>query len=486
MSLNIFSLLRSSFTYGIGGLFNQALGILILPLFTAYLSPADFGIASILAISSTILVSLFSLGLGTSFGICYYDNVENQAENQKKIFGSSIIVMSCSSLILLALLAVFEGTLSNFLFSNYKYLNLVRLYFIYTVSSLLTGPVLLKFQFEEKKNIYVFLTLISTSLSLGLSFVFVVVLEYGLTGYISGLVIGKLLGTILGLISAFYKAVFSWSKKTIISLLVNGAPLVPSALIIYFLQEGNIFFITKLLGVSQAGIYSVAFSYGSAISLLTSSFAVAWWPFCMKYKSKQKDVNPLFGEISLLYIGFISIISVLFFVFSEPVFLFLDKKFYSGYYVVGPSAIYHFIAGLQTLFLPLMFYSKDQKILVFFQALSLCFYLIYAPFFVKSIGLLGASLSIILCFVNILLFIFCWNNYKYSKGDYIKINYEIKKIVIIIFLILIYISVYYYCNSFSWKLNLKINILSAFLFLSVLLFILKKDVMGLIKDFYKK
>ena len=52
--------------YGVGEVLSRAVGFLLLPLLTAYLTPADFGISSMLAALTFLLTPLFSLGMGAA------------------------------------------------------------------------------------------------------------------------------------------------------------------------------------------------------------------------------------------------------------------------------------------------------------------------------------------------------------------------------------------------------------------------------------
>lgn len=49
------------------------MNFLLLPVFTAYLSPTDFGISAILAIMNLVVTGLFSSESGAATGLCYFE-----------------------------------------------------------------------------------------------------------------------------------------------------------------------------------------------------------------------------------------------------------------------------------------------------------------------------------------------------------------------------------------------------------------------------
>ena len=64
---------RTAAIYGIGSILNRFISFLLLPLFTKYLTPTDYGISSILGWMTFLLAPIFSLGMGTGIATCYYE-----------------------------------------------------------------------------------------------------------------------------------------------------------------------------------------------------------------------------------------------------------------------------------------------------------------------------------------------------------------------------------------------------------------------------
>jgi len=69
MNQEIKRLGSSVLTYGVGQVLMRLLMLLLMPVFTAYLAPAEYGVTSILGILTYILIPLFSLGLGAGIAI---------------------------------------------------------------------------------------------------------------------------------------------------------------------------------------------------------------------------------------------------------------------------------------------------------------------------------------------------------------------------------------------------------------------------------
>ena len=71
---NLRRLTRHSAIYGLGDLVARLLGVLLLPLYTAYLSPADYGKIEILIAASAVLLVVLRRGVSEGFFRFYFDS----------------------------------------------------------------------------------------------------------------------------------------------------------------------------------------------------------------------------------------------------------------------------------------------------------------------------------------------------------------------------------------------------------------------------
>ena len=58
---------RHSLVYGIGGLVSRILAVLLLPLYTHYLTPANYGAIETLVALTTVLVIVLRAGISSAF-----------------------------------------------------------------------------------------------------------------------------------------------------------------------------------------------------------------------------------------------------------------------------------------------------------------------------------------------------------------------------------------------------------------------------------
>src|SRR5213593_796861 len=67
---------KHSVIYGLGGLVSRILAVLLLPLYTRYLSPSDYGKVETLIALTTVLGILLAMGITSAFFRFYFDSTD--------------------------------------------------------------------------------------------------------------------------------------------------------------------------------------------------------------------------------------------------------------------------------------------------------------------------------------------------------------------------------------------------------------------------
>ena len=73
---------KHSAIYGLGGLVSRILAVLLLPLYTRYLSPSDYGVVETLIALTTVIGIALSAGIGSAFFRFYFDANEPAARRR--------------------------------------------------------------------------------------------------------------------------------------------------------------------------------------------------------------------------------------------------------------------------------------------------------------------------------------------------------------------------------------------------------------------
>jgi len=419
-------LARGTLIYGIGGILSRFIVFLLLPVFTSYLTPAEFGISSLLGFIGFFVTPVFSLGLGAAMGICYFDGDDRRRKETTVWTVFTVLGISVSALAVLGV--VFAREISLLAFQTPQYHYLVTISVMSTCLNILSIPLMLYFQFEEKAKTFVTLATLSTLIGIGLSVLMVVVLEKGIQGFIESGLIGQA-ATLLFFLFPVIRAVrYRFSRTLTYEILKLGVPLIPSFAFLFVIQQGNKYILQWFKGLETVGIYTVGFNLGLMMNLIVSGFTSAWMPYFMSFINKWDEARILFGRVLTYYAFSFGGLSLLFYITARPVVMIMTKTaFHDAYKVVGLSATAQFLTGVFSIFLPAIYFAKEVRYVTFIQGtsalLAVGFNLILIPLF----GMIGSAVALMLGLLVMSVLQQTWN-FKRRKS-YLNVQYEWNRIL---------------------------------------------------------
>ncbi len=421
---SITSLGKNSIIYGSGAIFTRFINLLLLPFFTSYLSPNDYGVLALLAILGQVMQPIFSLGLGAGMGPCYYEG--NKEDTKASAVWSAFVLLLLSNCILLTVGFFLSKQFSTLLFNSADYAEFITLSICSVVLGNLKIPFTHRLQFEEKPKPFV-LIYISISLSTILvNVVLVIIFGFGVKGMLIGQLFGATVGLILLLLYVSRWTRFTLRISTIRSLLRLGLPLVPSFAFLFVLLNGNKYILQWVSGLDALGIYSIGFNFGTFISLFTGGFQTAWYPFFMSFIDKPLEAKSLFGRILNYYVAIFGSLTLIFFIFSKSIVIIMTQpSFYDAYKIIGFTALAHFLLGLFSLLLPPIYFLKNVRVVSIIQGMACVPYLIIAIILIYYLGIFGAGIGLSIGLFIMVIILSLWLRLNI---EYLRIPYNINRI----------------------------------------------------------
>jgi len=234
LSVHLKSLFSQSVFYGLGLILNRSIGILLLPLYTAYFTSNQLGTYAIIYSLWLFINVIYLLGLETSFLKFFID--AKTKEEKSEIYCNTLTTISCTSIafsVLIFFSAEFISGLINFE-NFYEGVFLIKLLSVVLFCDALYRFPLLLLRANQKPKVYFRINIITISLNLFFNIFFISYLE-------------------LGIASILYSYIISSFITFIISLFVTSEYLLPSFstnVIKKLLSFGNKFIYIGLLEIS--------------------------------------------------------------------------------------------------------------------------------------------------------------------------------------------------------------------------------------------
>jgi len=455
---NLKNILKHSFVYGISNVAQKASGVILLPLFTYYLTVEEYGRYGLLFITTVILSQ--SLVLGQSSSVIRYNNLVDYRDKKKSIFFTLTTIVLFVTIIFVIISELYLNQISSWFGSSEDFKLPIKVC-IYIVAVVTLNNVLLgKVRADERSMLYTVSGLIKIVVQIGFTVYFLAIQKMGLVGVLLGQLSGEA-STILVVVPALLKEIeFKFEKSIIKDSLSFGFPLVFSAVAINLLNGSDRYIIKFLIGEKVLGLYELGYRVGGIINMMMIiPFNLSLLP--MAYKVYQTEGDKDYYKKLKTYLAFVLIWAGLALsLFSkEIVELFaLNSSYYSAYQVVPYIILAYILYGISTISSLGMFLSGKNFYMAFITMfcaginIGLNFWLI--PHF----GIIAAAINTVIAFfIQDILSIVASNKYYRINYEYFKLT----KLFVTGFILFIGCS---FLLTDSLSVNIPIKLIASFLF----------------------
>lgn len=480
---SIGSLGRDSLTYGLGSAVTRSVGLLLLPIFTKYVSTQEFGVLAMLGILGMVAQPIFSLGLSAAMGPCYFEG--NDAQAKLGAVGTTFVLSLIGGGTLLLLAWGAQKQVVSLVRLPIDYANLAGLSLTACAFSIFSVPFSQQIQFEKQAVLYVWISVSSVLITMVSSVVGVVFLQLGAKGMVIGQLAGNISNFVLFYLASHRIGRPQFNRSLLPKLLSLGLPLVPSFAFLFLIMHGNRYLLEWKMGLEAVGVYSVGFSIGVGISVLTSAIASAWYPFFMGFMNRVDEAGLLFGRIITYYVFGVGAFCLFFIFAARPgVMVLTNKEFYDAIVVVGLIAVAHYVQTMFNLLLPGIYFNKEVGFSSFIQAISAALSVPVSYVFVVNFGIIGAATGVVFGNVFMVVILFVWNILNREK--YPEILFEWKRLASFFVSALVLIFSYTCLPVLSLGGEILKTIFYLLFVILLLLFIINKEERNVLHNFLRK
>lgn len=459
-------LLKNTLIIGVGQLGAKFLSILLLPLYTSNLSPADLGIIDLIITYASLAQPIFYMQIDQAifrFLIAFRENKSKQSELIKIGIGiffiqSVVLGLICFTLVgifntsfavLLGLYAFFS-TFQNFLMQITRGCDMNT---SYSISSIIYSLSLfiLTIYFIQMTNLTINNYFIISFISFSISILYLI---FNLKVYIN------------------IKKLPKEAKSTTKDLLKYSLPLIPNALSWWVINVSDRTIIKIFLGDISNGIYSVANKFTNILSSVLSIFVLSWTESAaenINKKNKDRFFTSIIIESYKLILALSSIIiACLPFVYG----LFIKGPEYSEAYwqipiLVISIAFNTLVSILGSVYVALEKTKEIAKTSVYCAVINIVVNLLLINF----IGLTAASLSTLIAFLSMAIYRFI------DMQKYIKVKVDSRTIFLPSIIISIMIILFYFNMPFLNLINIIICIFYTYSILIKYISIIKNKIL---------
>jgi O-antigen/teichoic acid export membrane protein len=322
---------RDSAIYAVPAFASRGLALLLLPLYTRVLSPADYGSLDLLIIFAGI-VNL-TIALEVSQGVARFFTSESD-ERHKVAYASSAFWFTVACYTAFALLAfAWRPQLSAWVMGR---AGMERVFGIGIAYIWLNGIFYLvqnQFRWELRSRRYAVVSLLMTVVTAGLAVLLAYGLGWGLAGLLWGMVAGAAAATTYGVwhLRNSIRLRFDWARLR--EMLVFSMPLVPSGIAVWVSSYVDRMMIHRILTVDEVGLYGIGFRLASVVALLLVGVQGALTP--LVYASyREADTPRQLARIFRVFVSLALLLFLLLTLFAHDILALMTTPAYYGGSVV--------------------------------------------------------------------------------------------------------------------------------------------------------
>lgn len=455
-------LAKNTVYVSIGTIGSKIIGIIMLPLYTRWLSVEEFGTVDAITIYSTLLLCLISMCISESIFVF----PKNQPNTIQGCYYSSGIAFCLLQFVLGFVLVLLINFISNFIKPQSIFISYSWFIYLLLVSSLIQAYTQSFTRSLNKMLVYSTMGIIQTiCISL---FSFILIPKLGVRGYVFAFIIANLISSVFAFIVAKHRNYFSLKrieKKYIKSMLKYSIPLIPNNIMWWLINGFNRPIMEIYLSLFSLGIYAVANKFSTILQSVFSIFGMSWFNSALDEYGKpgfEKFYNNCIKMIST----FLFLSAYIIIILSEKLVQFLTTEDYYIAYKYIPFLLLSIVFSCLSGVIGCIFACVKKSVYYFYSSFfggisSLLSLFLLTPIY----GLYGVALSVLISHTLMLFFTMRFS-FKYV---------EVKNLKHYIFLLLIYFSIS--LNTlFENQYSDFVNILSFSLFI----LISKKDIAALI------
>jgi O-antigen/teichoic acid export membrane protein len=418
---DIKKLIKHSTIYGLGSILGKVVGFLLIPLYTHYLTPNDYGVLELIDITISVAGLFVAMGIGAAVFRFYYHYDDTKDKNE--VISTAFIFVTTMAALVVAVAISFADSISTLVFDTSEYAYYFQLMFVSFLFSTIASVPESYAMAKQKSALFTSITIGTLVLNLALNIYVVAFLKMGVLGIVYVSAIMRSLNAAFWLFLTIPRVGISFSFHKLKELLKYGMPLIPANIGIFVMTFADRFFLSHFMSLSAVGIYSLGYKFGFMISILLIQPFNRIWQAQMFEIAKKQDAKKIFAKM-FTYFSYVVLFAVLgLSVFIKDAIKFIaDSSFFMAYKFVPIIALACFFRGTYFFFQIGLLLKKKTKYVGYSVSIAACLNLILNYFFIVYIGTIGAAIAAL--FTNIVMAGFV---YFYSQKLY-RIDYEFGRI----------------------------------------------------------
>lgn len=402
-------------TYAVGNIARRLAGFVMLPIYTRYLSPGDYGAVGLLTFALALLEPFFGARLASAVPKFYFDAPDGRL--RRAVIWSAIILTGSVSVITTLAIVLLRHPASEILFGSQKYAVATGFFAINMLSQPLEYTGMTYLRLQERSRLFLGISIGKMVLQILLNFLLVVHYKLTVVGVVlSGIISSLALGIGLTLYVAVHnRPAFDWT--TTCRMLKFCWPIWFAGLAGLYVGSSGALYVRVFDSLSDVGLLELGLKFANTVALLIwTPFFQHWEPASYRYYAEgtgRDRFQVAFVALSAILLTAGLGVSI----FSEPVIhVMAAPPFHAAARTVPILTLGFILNSLVSFFYFSFFVTSRTKLYGVSQYITAALLTIVYWLLIPKFGLQGAVWGQCLAFGINFVFVYLWSRRYFDAG----------------------------------------------------------------------
>jgi O-antigen/teichoic acid export membrane protein len=361
--MKLSGLFKQSSIYFIGDVVRRGLGFVMIPVYTRYLTPADYGIIELVELFVMVAGICFGLGsLGEGMVRIYHD--WEDSESRASVVSTAILAVALAGLTAAGIACALAGPISVRAFGTRDYDWLVRAAFAAMVFGSLGDMGLIYQRMKLRSVFFVAFSIIQLCANAALNVYFIVFAQMGVWGFVLAKLICTGIGAAVLLVVVFRETRLRLRWEPVQRMLRFAGPLMVTSGAFFVMHFSDRFFLNHFADLSVVGVYALAYKVGFLVTYLVGQPFGSVWNVSLYGYVGREGWREQFARVASYLIFFLMLAAVGLSVFANQALkLMAPPAYYSAAALVPIVAFGYVFRETGDFFRTLLFINKQVMVL---------------------------------------------------------------------------------------------------------------------------
>lgn len=306
-------MIKSTGIYSIAVIGSRMAGFLLIPVYTRYLTPSDYGVLELLDLSTFIFSTL--IGMRFAESLFYYYASATTARSRQEIISTAFWGSTLLGILGAGIGYLVAPALSSLVFGSGDYVFYFRLSLLSMAFSFTQELGFCYMRALNRSGTYVITSLTKLLCSIALNVILLCFAGLGITGLLWSSVL--ISAAVAAYMAVYCRPMLFLNHRLCFQMFRYAAPLAVSGLALWFIHFGDRFFLRRWVSLADIGIYALAYKFGMLVSYAHTPF-ITYWRSQVFYLVRRSDGEKIYVRTATYLALVLTFIAVLLSLFIKP------------------------------------------------------------------------------------------------------------------------------------------------------------------------